>query len=178
MNKRPNDSTDRQTPAPTASSRLRDLWLGSCARYTVLCLLMMVVSAIASGSLTVTYIDPIRFFLLLPFAVFLTLAAWTRRAKGLSVGAKCALHPLLVMSGFYLFCYLPFQIISKPSGQQVLILIILALLAYGIGMGIFLAFSRLVGRKTTEEAPYVSQYSRPADDAIAIGQTKGRGRDK
>ena len=157
MNKQPTNTQTRQAVPPL--TRLRDLWLSSCARYTVLCLLMMVVSAILSDSLTVTYIEPVRFFLLLPFAFFLTLAARTRRAEKMSTGAKCLLHPILVMGGFYLCCYLPFQIVSKPSGQQILILVILALLVYGICMGIFLAVSRTLGRKKTDDTPYVSQYN-------------------
>ena len=158
MNQRPSDTKSKQEAS--ALTRLRDLWMGSCARYTVLCLLMMVISAIASASLTVTYIEPVRFFLLLPFAVFLTLAAWVRRAEKLGKGAKLTLHPILVMGGFYLCCYLPFQIASKPSGQQVLILVILALLVYGISMGLFLAVSHAFGRKKSDETAYVSQYGR------------------
>lgn len=158
MNQRPSDPKSGTATSPLA--RLRDLWLGSCARYTVLCLLMMAVSAIASASLTVTYIDTVRFFLLLPFAVFLTLAAWVRRAEKLGTGAKLTLHPLLVMGGFYLCCYLPFQIISKPSNQQILLLVFLAFLVYGLSMGIFLAISHALGRKKTADTPYVSQYGR------------------
>lgn len=158
MSKQPSDSRKGQTPSPL--HRLRDLWLGSCARYTVLCLLMMVISAIASDSITVTYIEPVRFFLLLPFALFLTLAAWSRRAERLPKGAKLALHPILVMGGFYLFCYLPFQISSKPSPQQILILLMLALLVYALSMGILLAISHALRRKKTEDTPYVSQYDR------------------
>lgn len=158
MNKRHSDSFGKQESTPAAI--LRDLWLGSCARYTVLCLIMLVVSAIMSDSLTVTYIEPVRFFLLLPFAVFLTLAARTRRAEKITNGIKCILHPILVMGGFYLCCYLPFQVASKPSGQQILILVILATLVYGLIMGIFLAVSRVLRRKKTADTPYVSQYNK------------------
>jgi hypothetical protein len=109
--------TPAASPAPTPTAILRDLWLGTCARYTVLCLILLVTSAIASASLTVTYVDTVRFFLLLPFGLCLTLAAWVRKSDKLSAGAKCALHPLAFLSGFYFFCYLPYQIRTTPSGM-------------------------------------------------------------
>ena len=122
MNKSSVKAQNKQTEAPAAPSPaaiLRDLWLGTCARYTVLCLILLVTSAIASASLTVTYVDSVRFFLLLPFGLCLTLAARVRRSHKLSSGAKCGLHPIIFLSSFYLFCYLPYQLRTKPSGMQV-----------------------------------------------------------
>ena len=148
---------------PTSAQRpslLRDLWLGTCARYTVLCLLLLLISALAAGSLTVTYVDTLRFLLLLPFALCITLAARVRRADTLSTVAKCILHPLLVLGGFYLCCYLPFQLSTKPSGQQILIILCLAALLYGIAMGIVAAIGGRRKRKTADNTPYVSQFGK------------------
>jgi uncharacterized membrane protein len=159
MNKRPAEPP-KQTPETTRPSPLRELWLASCARYTVLCMLLLLISAIVSDSLTVTYVDTVRFVLLLPFAVCLALATNLRRTDKLKAGAKCVLHPLLTMGGFYLFGYLPFQLRSKPSGQQILLMLILAILVYGLIMGVVCLVSRAQRRKQLEDTPYVSQYNR------------------
>lgn len=159
MNKRPPDTQNKQQE-PTVPSLLRELWTGSCTRYTVLCLLLLLVSAMVSDSLTVTYVDTVRFVLLLPFAFCLTLATRIRRADKLATGAKCALHPITVLGGFYLCCYLPFQISTKPSGQQILILLLLAALVYGVTMGIVCLIAHRKHSKELEATPYVSQYSR------------------
>lgn len=160
MNKRPSNTQNKNE---NPSSLLRDLWLGSCARYTVLCMLLLPVSflvSLASESVNAAYIDPLRFLLLLPFAFCLTLAARTRRAGSLSTAAKCTLHPILVLGGFYVFGYLPFQIASKPSGQQILLILLLAALVYGLFMGVVCLISRSARRKQVEDTPYVSQYAR------------------
>ena len=158
MNKQSASTHNNQTASPMQI--LRDLWFGTCARYTVLCLILLLISAIVSDSLTVTYIEPVRFFLLLPFGFFLTLAAKVRNGEKLPTGAKLALHPVLVLGGFYLCCYLPFQISSKPAAQQIFLFLLLAVLLYGLFMGIFLLVVRCLHRKKIEDTPYVSQYNR------------------
>ena len=144
--------------APSVTSSLKSLWLGTCARYTVLCLVLLVTSAIASESLTVTYVDTLRFFLLLPFGLCLTLAAWVRRSDKLSAGAKVGLHSLAVLGGFYLFCYLPYQLRTKPSGMQVLVILLLAAIFYGITMAIVAAVTAKTRQKKLDEVPYESQF--------------------
>lgn len=157
MNKRTLDVKNNQTDtSPRAASLTRTLWLGTCARYTVLCMILLLINAISADGQDA--IEPLRFFLLLPFALCLTLAATVRKTDKLSTGAKCALHPFLFLGGFYLCCYLPFQISTKPSGQQVLIIFLLVAILYGSFMGIFSLISAKLGRKSKEESPYVSQY--------------------
>lgn len=152
---------NQEAPAPIRVESLpRALWLGSCARYTVLCLGFLLLSAIVSDSLTTTYVDTVSFFLLLPFAFFLTLAARVRHADKLSVGGKCALHPLLTLGGFYLCCYLPFQIRTKPAGQQILMILLLAALAYGVVMAVVCLVSAKRSGRQSADTPYVSQYGK------------------
>lgn len=161
MNKQPvKNKHSQEAPVSDARTVARDLWFGSCTRYTVLCLFLLVISSILSDSLTVTYIEPVRFFLLLPFGFFLTLATRVRHAEKLTTGAKVALHPLLVLGSFYLCCYLPFQISSKPAGQQIFLFLLLSALVYGLFMGIFLLISHSLNRKKSDDSQYVSQYSR------------------
>ena len=136
----------------------KNLWLGTCARYTVLCLILLLASAIASDSLTVTYVDTVSFLLQLPFGLCLTLAAWVRRSDKLSTGAKVGLHALATMGGFYLFCYLPYQLRTKPSGMQVFIILLVAVILYGITMAIVAAVTAKTRQKKLDEIPYESQF--------------------
>jgi predicted neutral ceramidase superfamily lipid hydrolase len=136
----------------------KNLWLGTCARYTVLCLILLLASAIASDSLTVTYVDTVSFFLQLPFGFCLTLAAWVRRSDKLPSGVKVCLHALATLGGFYLFGYLPYQLRTKPSGMQVLIVLLAAVILYSIIMAIVTAVSAKSRRKKIDAQPYESQY--------------------
>ena len=165
MNKRPSktqhiekDTAESAVTSLPTVSLPRALWQGTCVRYTLLCLCLLLVSAIMADSLTVTYVDTVRFFLLLPFALCLTLATHVRRSDKLSGGAKGVLHPLLSLGGFYLACYLPYQISTKPSGSQVLMILLLAAVLYGLGMGIFALVTRKSRQKKLDDTPYVSQF--------------------
>ncbi len=149
--------------APTTISRLRDLWLGTAARYTVIAICALFIGAISHESLAVAYVDALRFLLFLPFSVILTLAAWVRRSDKLSAGARIGLHPLLTLSGFYLCLYLPYQVQSKPSGQQVLLIVLLAILLYGIVMALYLVTTRRSRVAKRETVPYESQFKRSRD---------------
>ena len=164
MNKRPQKDQNTQVAppaeAPSVTSSLKSLWLGTCARYTVLCLVLLVTSAIASESLTVTYVDTLRFFLILPFAFCVTVGARIRKADKLATGLKCILHPLTVLGGFYLFGYLPFQVSTKPSAQQVLLMLLLAAIVYGILVGVLCLLGSGSRRKKDRDTPYVSQFGK------------------
>ncbi len=144
-----------------AASLLRELWLGTCARYTVLCLILLITSAIASDSLTVTYVDTVRFFLLLPFGFALTLSALVRRSDKLSAGARVGLHALSTLGGFYLFCYLPYQLRTKPSGMQVFIILLAVVILYAAVMGIYAAVTAKTRQKKIDDTPYESQFRKP-----------------
>ena len=157
MNKPAPEAQNKQA---TPASTLMGLWLGTCARYTVLCLILMLISAVTATEQNPPYIDTLRFFLILPFAFCVTVAARIRNADKLSTGAKYVLHPITVLGGFYLFCYLPFQVSTKPSGQQVLLILLLAAVVYGIFMGIFCLIRSGSRRKKVEDTPYVSQFGK------------------
>ena len=76
MNKSPSKDKNKQAEANEAtvpySTLLRDIWLGTCARFTILCLILLTTSSIASASLSINYVDTVHFFLLLPFGLCLT----------------------------------------------------------------------------------------------------------
>lgn len=136
----------------------KNLWLGTCARYTVLCLILLLASAIASDSLTVTYVDTVSFFLQLPFGFCLTLATWVRRSDKLSAGVKVGLHALATLGGFYLCGYLPYQLRTKPSGMQVLIILLAAVILYAVVMAVITAVSAKSRQKQIDAEPYESRY--------------------
>ncbi len=159
MNKRSPQAQNNET-SPAPRSRLLDLWLGTCARYTVITLLALLISAILHDSMTHTYVDAGRFFLFLPFSCALTLAAWVRRSSALSGGARLALHPALALGGFYLCLYLPYQIETKPSGQQILLILLLAAIVYLTVMGVYLLCTRRSRQKSINDTPYTSQFGK------------------
>ena len=113
------------TAATDPVAIIRSLWLGTCARYTVLCL---------------------------------TLAAWVRRSDKLSTGAKVGLHALATLGGFYLFCYLPYQVRTKPAGMQVLIILLLVAILYAVAMGIYAAITAKTRQRQVNDTPYESQF--------------------
>ena len=166
MNKSPSKDKNKQVETAEATAPLallRDLWLGTCARFTVLCLILLITSSIASASLSINYVDTVHFFLLLPFGLCLTLATRVRKSDKLSTGAKCGLHPLAFLGGFYFFCYLPYQIRTNPSGMQVLIILLLVALIYAITMAVFALVASKI-RKHTDDTPYESQFSNNRQD--------------
>ena len=154
MNKRSPEAQNIQTPARF----LRSLWLGTCVRYTVLTLITLLFSALLANSETMSYVDTLRFFLLLPLGLCLTLAAQIRTTDKLAIAAKCLLHPLLVLGGGYLCFYLPFQIRTKPSGSQIWMMVLLGILVYAVIMGILLAVTHKTRQKNVNDEPYVRQF--------------------
>lgn len=159
MNKRPPKAQNIQTEPTTLplADCLRSLWRGTCAWFTVLCTVLLLISLALSDSLI---IEPSRFLLLLPFSFLLAAAALVRRAKRLPVAARCILHPILALGGFYLCCYLPYQINAKPSGSQIFLVLLLVAILYGVGMGIYLGVTYALNRKKDDSADYVSQFGK------------------
>jgi amino acid transporter len=155
MNKPAQEAQNNQK---LASSPVKEIWLGTCARYTVLTLLILFFGMITSESLTVTYVDTVSFFLLLPLGFCFTLATRLRKADRISATTKCILHPLLVLGGGYFCFYLPYQVRSKPSGGQALIMILLGVILYVAVMAVVLLVSRKARQKKIDNTPYVSQY--------------------
>ena len=158
MNKQPRKAQNIHSETATVSARLRSLWRGACTRFTLLCLFMLVTSAIAADSLTTTYVDTVHFFLLLPFGLCLTLAAEVRRSPKFGSGAKVGLHALCTLGGFYLFGSLPYQVRTKPSGMQILLILLTAILVYALVMGIYVAATAKSRQKKRNETPYESQF--------------------
>ena len=96
MNKSSREAQNNQTPASTVA---KEIWLGTCARYAVLTLVILFFGMLTSDSLSVTYVDTVSFFLLLPLGLCLTLATRVRKTNALRTVAKYILHPLLVLGG-------------------------------------------------------------------------------
>ncbi len=161
MNKSRPRAQNKQTESPNVAlspvDHIRRLLGGTCLRYTVVSVIALLINLIISEE-EMSYVDPLRFLLFLPFSLCLALATDIRASDKLALGAKLALHPLTVLGGFYLCLYLPLQIRTSPSGAQVLLMLLLAALVYGIVMGIIALLTRRTRRQQLEETPYVSQF--------------------
>ncbi len=158
MNKKSPSVQNKETASDEFDlSFLRTLSVGTSVRYTLIALGALLIHALG---LATGYVDALRFFLFLPFACLLTAAAMIRRAPRLGRASKAILHPILVLGGFYLCLYLPYQLRTKPSNQQVLLIVLLAAILYAAAMGIYLACTRRRRQKAIDETPYVSQFGK------------------
>ena len=154
------------TPAPvTARTVLRDLWYGTATRYTAIALGLLLVNVILNASAdgtaaegTMTMVDPLRFFLLIPFSLLLTVATLVRRTDKLATGAKVALPPLCVLGGLYRCFILPYQVQTKASPAQTMMLLLFALIIYLIVMAVCLLITRRRGQKQVDATPYTRQF--------------------
>lgn len=140
---------------------IKTLLSGICVRFTVLCILILLISLLTSDSLENTVVDTARFFLLLPLSLCLTLATLVRRSR-LGKVAKVLLHPTLSLGGLYLCAYLPYQISVKPTGEQTLAVSLLALLIYAVTATVYLIANRKKHQKAIDDTPYESVFSSQA----------------
>jgi len=149
-----------RTQSDTANASIfsiKELLSGMCVRYTVLCMAILLITLLMSDSLKDTVVDTARFFLLLPLALCLTLAALVRRSR-LGTPIKAILHPALSLGGLYLCGYLPYQVTVKPTGEQVLAILLLALVIYAVTAAIYLAVTHKKRQKTIDDTPYESVF--------------------
>ncbi len=145
-------------PAERSPSLPLRLWTGTAARFTVIAVCVLTVNLLLSGTDSNTYVEPLHFLMFLPFAFALTLATLIRRSDKLSAAARWTLHPLCVLGGFYLCLYMPYQIKNKPTGGQVLAIILLVAVVYGLAMAVIGMVTRRSRRAEIESAPYESQF--------------------
>ncbi len=154
--------SQKPTPAPTAESKphpLTALLTGTCVRYTAISLFVLLVNLLFSGNED-AYVHPSSFLLLLPFALGLSAAATVRKADKLATGARVVLHPLLSLGSFYLCIYLPYQLDKRPSAGQILAILVLGAVVYGVAVTVLLLLARRTRQKTIDDTPYISQFGR------------------
>ena len=142
----------------TSNFSVKELLTGTCVRYTVLCIAILLIKLLMSDSLEDTVVDTTRFFLLLPLSLCLALAAIVRRSS-LGTPAKAILHPVLSLGGLYLCAYLPYQVSFKPTGEQVFAILLLALIIYAITVAVYLIIHRKKRQKVIDGTPYESVFS-------------------
>ena len=63
-----------------------------------------------------------------------------------------------MLGGFYLSVYLPYQLTVRPTGQQILLLLMLVLVIYVITVVIYVVARGSARQKRVDETPYVSQF--------------------
>jgi hypothetical protein len=139
--------------ARTSNFSVKELLTGMCVRYTVFCMVILLISSLMGGSTKDTVVVTARFFLLLPLSLCLTLAALVRRSH-LGTPIKAILHPMLSLGGLYLCGYLPYQVSAKPTGEQVLAILLLALIIYAITAVIYLMVTRKKRQRMIDDTPY------------------------
>ncbi len=125
--------------------------------YTGISVFVLLVNVLLAGNER-SYVDPMSFLLFLPFALAMAAAGLVRRADTLPSAARVTLHPVLVLGGFYLCIYLPYQIEKKPTAGQMLAIFVLAAVVYGVAVAVLALMDRRTRQKTIDDTPYQSQF--------------------
>ncbi len=154
--------SQKKQPAPAPAPRSKTEGLSSllrctCMWYTAISVFVLLVNVLLSGNER-AYVDPLSFLLFLPFALAMAAAGMVRRADGLTTTARVILHPLLVLGGFYLCIYLPYQIEKKPTAGQMLAIFVLAAVLYGAVVTVLFLIRRRIRQKAIDDTPYTSQF--------------------
>lgn len=159
MNKNDRSAEHNKRALPAV---LRALVVSGCVWFTVLSLCLLTIQALAATAEKGTVqsaVEPTRFLLLFPFSLTLAAAGTVRRSH-LPGAARLILHPVLCLSGFLLFCYLPYGLSAKHTPAQVLLFVLTALILYAILLAVYLPVTRHKQQKAREEAPYQSQFNK------------------
>ncbi len=147
------------TPAPRATSLLRSLLHGTCLWFTGISVFVLIFNLLFPSN-SAGYVNALSFLLFLPFGFALTVAGTVRRAPTLPTSAKVILHPLCSLGGFYICFYLPYQLTKKPTAGQVLAILVLAAVVYGVIVGAISLWGRRTRQKKLDDTPYESQFGR------------------
>lgn len=132
---------------------------GTCMWFTVMFLLLTCVGAVTTGSFDMNYIHTVRYILLIPYALLLTLAGMARTSS-LPGPARGVLHFVCAVGGFWLCVYLPYQLEVKPLPRNILIIMLLVSILWFIGFFIRLGVVRRRQRRAVEDQPYESQFKK------------------
>ncbi|MCI6502467.1 MAG: hypothetical protein MSA49_04470 [Clostridia bacterium] len=154
----PNDTkntvgTDISASPPLWKKILNTVFFHTCAYFTVFTLILLIIQASAGDSNT-AYVKPSRFLLVLPFALFIALADVLFLLPKLQKAVALLFHCLITMLGFFFFMYLP------VSGSiQMLPILLLALILYGIVMTVCMIPTIVRGKRAKKDAVYTSVFS-------------------
>ena len=164
MNKTPrktdNNSTGKSQDWPDGKALAVSVLRNTCIWFTVLSLCILLVTLLSStidDTSSSAYLRVSRFLLLLPFAFCAALAGEVRRSA-LPAATRGILHPLISLSGFILFVYLPVNLEQAHTPAKTLLWILAILAVYLVGFFIYLGVRRVRNRKKAADTPYQSQF--------------------
>ena len=152
------------TKTEGSKSRLKSILCASCCYYTVFCLVMIFIAALASGSFDVGVYSP-KLLLLLPLSAAIAAAQAILQIETMSRGARYFLHPVLCLGAAYLCIILPYQLEQASLGRtvtpaQILLFVLATAVVYGVAVLIRALVRGAVGKRREKETPYESQFGK------------------
>jgi len=132
----------------------------ACTYYTAICVVFILIQAIIRGSFTNDAINCLQFIMFLPFTLFVALGNLLYRHFKASSSKRYISHFLCSSAGFLIGIYMPYAVLSKPSGSNSFIVITLCLSLYAVALIIHAIVTSKRDKKKKEEAPYVSQFKK------------------
>ena len=132
----------------------------ACIYYTAICVVFILIQAIIKGSFTSDAINCLQFIMFLPFTLFVALGNLLYRHFNSSRPKRYIFHFLCTAAGFLLGIYMPYALLSNPSGSNSFIVITLCLSLYAVALIIHAIVTSKRDKSKKEEAPYVSQFKK------------------
>ena len=129
-----------------------NVFLWSCAYFTVISLVLLVLQAAQSDN---RYIEPMRFILIYPFGAAMALGQLLLRAKSIKMAAKTMLHYVITVASFYIFLLSPAGNMTSP----VFLILVLSVVYFVVALPIIIV-KHIKNKKTEEEMPYQSVYKK------------------
>ena len=155
-----------QTNSKTEGSRscLKSILCATCCYYTVFSLVMVLVTALASGSFEVGVYSP-KLLLLLPLSAAIATSQAILGVESISRGVRYFLHPVLCLGAAYLCIILPYQLEQASLGRtvtpaQLLLFVLAAAVVYGVAVLIRVLLRGAMGKRREAETPYESQFGK------------------
>lgn len=127
---------------------LRSVLFGTCGFYTIISMIILASQLFSQRDM----IDPLRFFLILPFSACIALANLVFKTK-LGLFPKLLIHCAATVLSFYVF------MCSSVKDLKAAPLIILLVIAYAIVSAAVLIIFKAVKKKSEPKAEYVSMFS-------------------
>ena len=127
---------------------LRSVLFSTCGFYTLISMIILASQLFSQRDM----IDPMRFFLILPFSACIALANLIFKT-GLKIFPKLLIHCSAVVLSFYVF------MCSSEKELNVLVLIILLAVAYAVIAAVVLIIIKAKKKKSEPKPEYVSMFS-------------------
>jgi hypothetical protein len=143
----------KKTQVKKTSSRetAKYIFLWSSAYFTAITLILLISQALETD----TYVAPLKFLLIYPFALVMALGNLVIKAPSLKLGTKTLLHCAMTIGSAYLFLILP----SKGSANALMVLAAFAVIYFVVATPILITKKRKL-KKAEEEAPYKPMFTK------------------